>query len=280
MTCLRPRVLHLPSMRDVRKKPVGRTPIRPDEPFAAKAWDENNLVKVPCRACYGCARDRIEDLTGRCLAEQTTSDDVLSVTLTYREEALAGRHLEQSDEDLLERLYPDVQAALNSIRKHIERATNGAGRLRYLVSGEYGGLKGRPHWHVLFFLSGFRFDEVSLDDVAEGRRTSPWQIVLAPRFGNPVKEKLARINWAGWGHGFAWFDRPEGPGGFEYVVKYGLKGQMYDAYRERKAEKPGAPERRLPGQSGFVRWSTNPSLGGRFLRKPWGKDGARELGAD
>lgn len=279
MTCLNPKTLFLPGLRDVKRKPPLRTACRPDEAFAALEFDEKHERKVPCRACFGCARDRIEDLTGRCMAEALVSEDVLAVTLTYRDAALAGRHLVEDEVDLLERLYPDVQAAVNHIRKYIERRTHGQGRLRYMISGEYGGLKGRPHWHCLFFLSGFRFAEIAAADAAEGKRSDPWQIVLADRWGTPEVDRAARVNWAGWPHGFSWWDRPEGAGGFEYVVKYGLKGKLYDAYRERLADKPGAPERRLSGQKGFVRWSTNPSLGGRFLRGLRREDGAPGSGS-
>lgn len=96
---------------------------------------DNTLVA--CRGCPICRDNRINDLVGRCIAEQVTSDVTLSLTLTY-----AG---DTPNSVILN--YRDVQLMLKSLRK--------AGhKVRYIVAGEYGTAKGRAHWHIILFFKG------------------------------------------------------------------------------------------------------------------------------
>lgn len=136
-------------------------------------------VYVKCKTCRICKGNRVNDWAGRCVAEQQGSSSVVSITLTYAsvEEGLT-----------LDDLYPDVQRMLKRLRK--------AGySVRYLCCGEYGELKGRPHWHIIFFFRG-----------------------KAPE----VDRNTKFFNWKFWPHGYSFVQAPDFDG-ICYVLKYTMK---------------------------------------------------------
>lgn len=92
---------------------------------------------VACRGCRLCRDNRINDLVGRCVAEQRTSEAAFSVTLTYGGDSPNAAVL----------AYADVQNMLKRLRFR-------GFRVRYIVAGEYGTQKGRAHWHIVLFFKG------------------------------------------------------------------------------------------------------------------------------
>ena len=97
-------------------------------------------VTVACRKCWQCRANRVNDWVGRCIAESKTSVGSNAITLTY------GRDHNGNEDHVRAAVltYSDVQRYLKRLRK--------AGyQVRYLVAGEYGSLKGRAHWHGVFF---------------------------------------------------------------------------------------------------------------------------------
>lgn len=92
---------------------------------------------VPCRQCWRCKKNRIDDYAGRALCEAATSDLVCTVTLTYApRDDLADKVLHPSHFQLF-----------------IKRLRRAGHKVRYLVAGEYGELKGRAHFHAILFFS-------------------------------------------------------------------------------------------------------------------------------
>lgn len=83
---------------------------------------------VPCRNCWQCRKDRVDDWIGRCIAESQFSTKVYSVTLTYREGTPNSATL----------VYSDVQKFLKLLRFDQYK-------VRYFCAGEYGTKKGRAH---------------------------------------------------------------------------------------------------------------------------------------
>ncbi|MGK7663605.1 rolling circle replication-associated protein [Marinovum sp. E06] len=104
---------------------------------------------VACRYCWQCRRNRINDLVGRCIAEQKTSTQTLAVTLTYRGDVVNASTL----------IYSDFQ-------KFMKRLRRAGYSVRYIVAGEYGSKKGRAHWHAILFFSG-KSPEFPLDTRVE-----------------------------------------------------------------------------------------------------------------
>lgn len=162
---------------------------------------------LPCRTCWQCGENRVNDLVGRCMAEQATADQTFSVTLTYAGDTPNAAVL----------CYRDIQQFLKRFRK--------AGySVRYIVAGEYGTIKGRAHWHMVLFLKG-----KTLDIVSASERQNDWQVVL-PSFGNDASARIAFAPWSdpSAGRGFAYFQEPD-YGGLRYCMKYALKQQGADA---------------------------------------------------
>lgn len=131
----------------------------------------------------------MNDLVGRCIAEQEYSSAAYAVTLTYGGDEAGSAVL----------VYADFQRFMKRLRRR-------GFRVRYIVAGEYGSKKGRAHWHAVLFFQG-KAPEVADNPGDPG----PWEIVLD-----------RRINWEPWPHGFAFFQQPD-YGGFAYVLKYALK---------------------------------------------------------
>lgn len=116
---------------------------------------------------------RQDNWIGRCRAEQQLCQAVHMVTLTYAPEyedgpdPLAAKHFVPRDYQ-------------NWIRKLKARGHN----IRYIVTGEAGGLKGRVHWHLLLFWY-----------------SKPWDAVLSTR---DAKGKLIARHWCPKG---AWYNK-------------------------------------------------------------------------
>lgn len=147
-------------------------------------------VKVTCKSCGWCRTNRVNDLVGRCIAEQRLSTASLALTLTY---APGEGH-----EAVL--VYSDVQ-------KFFKRLRSAGYRLRYVVVGEYGSRTGRAHWHCVLFFRDGRVPEVDLSKDDKG------------------KHKYQMMSF--WPHGHVYPQVPD-YSGFRYLLKYILKHEIPD----------------------------------------------------
>lgn len=134
--------------------------------------------------CWQCEENYINDWTGRCLAEAQYSTSTCALTLTYRDQ-----------DDLSHKvLHPQ------HFQVFMKRLRNDGYKVRYLVAGEYGTLRGRAHFHVLLFFYG-----------------------NAPKIPNKTN---AHIKYWDKGHVFA--DWSADHRAVRYVAKYALKNFRYD----------------------------------------------------
>lgn len=157
---------------------------------------------VACRNCWQCRQNRIWDWVGRSIAENETATKTLFVTLTYGNTNRYGEVLTDRARSLH---YEDVQKWLKRIRKkHV---------VRYIVTGEYGPLKGRAHWHALLFFYGPAPD-VKLDFDYWGNRD-----FNSDPFWKDGKTRYAKFE----------------PARAKYVCKYMLKAGDGNDSLERKA---------------------------------------------
>lgn len=142
--------------------------------------------EFPCRKCWQCHEQRVDDWVGRCLAESKTSVTAHSITLTYgRDEAGNEDHFRAAW-----LTYSDVQKMFKHLR------IDGY-RFRYLVAGEYGSMKGRAHWHLLIFWQG---------------KVPPHELTTSR-----VQEKRFQNKY--WPHGFQHWEKPNARS-IRYVCKY------------------------------------------------------------
>lgn len=100
----------------------------------------------PCRKCLPCRLNTAREKAIRVLHESTIHKNSIFLTLTYNDENVGDGRLN----------YRDFQLFIMRLREHIERdiQTKEAKELlkiSYMVTGEYGDLNKRPHWHVILF---------------------------------------------------------------------------------------------------------------------------------
>lgn len=141
--------------------------------------DSSNVVA--CRKCRVCRDNRKWDYVGRAWAEAQLATKTVAVTMTYRGNVV-GAVVPQ---------YRDWQLFLKGLR-------NDGYKVRYMVAGEFGSLRGRMHWHAILFFYG-KVPVMQLD-------TERW-------------------DWAYWPHGFTYVQNPDHAKGIAYVAKYALKDE-------------------------------------------------------
>lgn len=104
----------------------------------AAAEDSARRMFLPCGRCIGCREVRVRSWAIRCMHESQMHRESAFVTLTY-DDAHYAPSLN----------YLDFQLFMKRLRKS-------RGRVRFFACGEYGEMKGRPHFHALLFGIGFR----------------------------------------------------------------------------------------------------------------------------
>jgi hypothetical protein len=165
-------------------------------------------TEVACRKCWQCKRNRVNDLVGRCIAESKFSIKTYAVTLTYANDAGVNA---------VTLVYKDVQDMMKRLRKRY--------KVRYIVAGEYGTVKGRAHWHIILFFK-------DKDPATELDEDGNLEIIMDKR-----------VHWKYWGtavgrdennktiydyKGYCYFQQPDWKG-FQYVLKYVLKDSDLDS---------------------------------------------------
>lgn len=194
-------------------------------------------LEVACRKCWQCRAQRVKDYVGRASLEMLyNADAAFSVTLTYKGECTNAVVLQ----------YRDVQLFLKRLR-------NDGYKVRYMVAGEYGGLKGRAHWHIVLFFRG------KVPEIVPTWFEEPLLVTeenKKPRTGERVRKmdqvKLdANILVPWWGGsqlpnaGLTYWQKPDFKG-LAYVMKYALK---QEGTREKRWSVSKEP---LLGYSGLV----------------------------
>lgn len=94
-------------------------------------WIRKYQQEVPCGKCFECVKRRRNDWYVRCLIQSRVSRYTYFGLLTYAEVGMT----------LVKR---DVQLFLKRLRSY-------GYKFSYLIAGEHGEKKDRPHWHCLFF---------------------------------------------------------------------------------------------------------------------------------
>lgn len=140
-------------------------------------WLRKVQQEVPCGRCYECVKRRRNDWYIRCLIESRKSRFVYFGLLTYKD---VGQKLEKRD----------VQLFLKRLRSY-------SYKMRYLIVGEHGELRGRPHWHFLFF---------SEEEIAYAAVSKAWR-------GGYEKNQVNKSGWIS-------MSKVKSTRALRYVVKY------------------------------------------------------------
>lgn len=94
------------------------------------------VVTVPCSQCVGCRLERSRQWAVRCMHESSMHTSSCFITLTY-----SNKHLPNPPNLVLR----DFQLFMKRLRKKYGKG------VRFYHCGEYGELKGRPHYHAIIF---------------------------------------------------------------------------------------------------------------------------------
>lgn len=123
----------------VWRSKTGRDPITGKWPIVfdrSKGYEDMQL-EIPCGRCRGCRLERSRQWAIRCVHEASLWPHNCFVTLTYDDD-----HLPPGG-TLVKR---DVQLFLKRLRKRFSGQ-----KIRFYMCGEYGELRSRPHYHIIFF---------------------------------------------------------------------------------------------------------------------------------
>lgn len=105
------------------------------------SWSPKNISKeyatfqLPCGKCIECRLDYARQWAIRCVHESQMHTKNAFITLTYSDNNLKSDRLQ----------YEDFQKFMKKLRKLQNQP------IGYFVTGEYGELTKRPHWHAIIF---------------------------------------------------------------------------------------------------------------------------------
>lgn len=95
---------------------------------------------LPCGKCLGCKKQRAANWATRCMHEASLYKHNRFVTLTYSDDKLPPNGWLQ---------LRDAQLWMKRLRKALPF------KVRYFLTGEYGAITNRPHYHALLFNARF-----------------------------------------------------------------------------------------------------------------------------
>lgn len=145
-------------------------------------------MHLPCGYCSGCRERKACNWAIRCYHESLQYDDNCFITLTFDDEHLAKRVNPHSVD------VEDYQKFMKKLRKKFvpkcPYPVGHAGRegwlienaIRFFHCGEYGGKKGRPHYHAILF--NFRPDDLKFWKNSDSGHPVYTSDVLADIWGN------------------------------------------------------------------------------------------------
>lgn len=205
---------------------------------------------VACDECNDCIVAYKNDWIARGVAEATQATEVLSVTLTYRNNPDGTL-----PDGALAFDYSDIRSFKNRLRQAYKRRYGERGELRFIVCGEKGSKTDRVHWHMLVYCDR----PVS----TIGKWLNRFKKVIPGLDFFEVEANPQNIfHWSLWPHGHCNFRVPD-QGGIAYVLKYAMKDKFNvekskGTMREHKAETHAA---------GYFRGTMHPPLGVRWLNE-------------
>lgn len=93
------------------------------------------ILEFECRKCLPCRLNNAREKAVRCWHESKMHEDSIFLTLTYNEESLESPRL----------IYSHFQNFMKKLRFREDK------KIPLMVTGEYGEINKRPHWHALLF---------------------------------------------------------------------------------------------------------------------------------
>jgi hypothetical protein len=114
--------------------------------------DAEQELTLPCGSCEGCLIERSRQWAVRCMHEAQLWDKNCFVTLTY-EQTPDWNSLKHSD---FQKFMKRLRKKFKGDKEYMDVRTNKVTRpIRYYMAGEYGTVRGRPHYHACIFNHAF-----------------------------------------------------------------------------------------------------------------------------
>lgn len=138
-------------------------------PTLIRLKQTNHIYAVGCGKCYACMEKKRTELAARLNQDLPYAYESLFITLTYDDD-----HLPQNGVDLKTGEYKplpsvskdEMQRFLKRLRKYLNLNKDNA-VLKYYLTGEYGDLDKRPHYHSIIYILPKAFDnDSSVPDVS------------------------------------------------------------------------------------------------------------------
>ncbi|QCS36886.1 replication initiation protein [Tortoise microvirus 20] len=168
-------------------------------------FKEQKLIPIQCGKCDFCVNKKQKEWTTRLLAEKIKQNGVaMFLSMTYaKEPATQGENKR------------NIQLFLKKLRQHIKKKSDV--KIKYLSAGEFGGLKGRRHAHLI--ITGWR----PKDEKFAG---------MSPKGHKMFKSKtLTKI----WGHGILTIQDVTAES-IQYCITYAHKEEETHATYKSKAD--------------------------------------------
>lgn len=205
--------------------------------------DAINEFKLPCGGCEGCLLERSRQWAVRCMHEAQLWEKNCFITLTY-EDPPPWNSLVHSD---FQKFMKRLRKRFKGDKELVDDRTGKSSRpIRFYMAGEYGSVRGRPHYHACIFNFAF-------EDLKFLRRTNSGSDL----YRSAQLESL-------WPYGFS----SVGDVTFEsaaYVARYVMKKQNQDIDVHAPVDlETGEVIQRLPE---YNRMSLKPGIGANFLDK-------------
>lgn len=192
---------------------------------------------LPCGSCLGCRQSRAREWAYRCQLESQQHGDLCWATLTYDEAhvppTLSRRELQQYVKRLRLALRDADRDARREWWRDGQHGPWPQRRFRFFGCGEYGELRGRPHYHVMFF---------GLSQADEEMIVQAWQ-----------ERGMVRVD-------------PLTPAAIAYVAGYVSKKVGYQEEEEERVDRSTGEVYRY--QPPFIQMSRKPGIGGYVRQWP------------
>lgn len=214
---------------------------RQDGSFTANARYGICKMTIPCGGCVGCRLKRAGEWAVRGTHEASLYLDNCFITLTYDKARLPDRPIGHAPADI-GLYYPDFQEFMKRLREKY-----GSG-IRFMVSGEYGDAKGRPHFHAILF--NFNFPD---------RKT--W---YRTKQGHQVFRSASLEELWPWGNSDIGSVTPQSIG---YVARYVMKkvtGKAADTHYDKHDPETGEI---FSVEPEFAHYSLKPGIGAEWFAK-------------
>lgn len=150
---------------------------------STKSVKTNNYHLVPCGKCVACLSNRRNEWTYRLCMEDRYSDYTRFCTLTYDQEKIPIRIVENKPYFVFDKA--DVQKYIKRVRYFIHELNKNLQITYYCVS-EYGSKGHRPHYHMLLFVKNDKEGKYrkSIDDILRGTWNKGFTTIKAANQAN------------------------------------------------------------------------------------------------